>query len=243
MKTKKSFVLLLAACMVAITVNAQTAEEIVKKHIDAVGGKVVIDQLKTAYIENSVEVMGNQSPSKVYIVNGKGYKMVAEVMGSQMVTCYTDTFGWTINPMAGMNEPTKLPMDQYKLGHDQIYIGDPLIDYSKKGNKLEYLGEEVIGGLNAYKLKLVNALGAESIIYIDPKTYYIVQTVVKMQMMNQDMIMTNTMSDFRKTDVGYVMPFVSESNFSDQFYITSKISKIEINKEIDPSVFSMSKVN
>lgn len=241
MKTKTFYAILFIAIFGISGVMAQNVDEIVNKHIDAIGGKAIIDQLKTAYIENIIEIQGNESPSKISIINGKGYKMVADVMGSQMVTCYTDSFGWNINPMAGVEEPAPLPADQYKMGKDQIYIADPLVDYAKKGIKLELLGQEMIGAVNAYKIKIMNSLNAETVVYIDPATYYIIQTSVKMDMMGQEMTVTVKSSDFKKTDIGYVLAYTSEANYGDQFSLTTKIAKIEINKDIDPAIFKMGK--
>jgi outer membrane lipoprotein-sorting protein len=241
MKTIKLYVFLVISILSIAGVTAQTVEEIVKKHTDAVGGKTLIDQIKSLYYETTIEMMGNESPSNVSILDGKAIKVISEFNGSQMISCYTDSFGWTVNPMAGQNEPTPMPADMYKMGKEQIYIGGPLVDFEKKGNKIELMGQEMIGAVNAYKLKLTTALNAEMFLYIDPSTYYAIQTEMKIQMMGQDMNIIVTNSDFRKTDLGFVMPFKSENNFGDQFYMTTKITKVELNKAIDPSIFKMNK--
>jgi len=58
---------------VAIT-RAQTADEIVAKHISAIGGKEKLMQINSLYQENTIEVMGNEASSTTTILNGKGLK-------------------------------------------------------------------------------------------------------------------------------------------------------------------------
>ncbi|MDP9040447.1 MAG: outer membrane lipoprotein-sorting protein, partial [Bacteroidota bacterium] len=75
---KMGLALLLAVTSFSVT-RAQTADEIVNKYVDAIGGKDKLDQIKTVYIENTVQVMGNEGPSTTSIVNGVGYRMESDV--------------------------------------------------------------------------------------------------------------------------------------------------------------------
>src|SRR5690349_9813889 len=81
--------------------HAQTAEEIIAKHINAIGGKEKLAQINTIYQENTIEVMGNEATSTTIIVNGKGFKNEVDFGGQKIVQCITDKGGWSINPLAG----------------------------------------------------------------------------------------------------------------------------------------------
>ena len=75
------------------------------KYIAAIGGKDAISQVKSMYTESSIQVMGSDNPSTTTLVDGVGYKSETDFNGTKIVQCFTDKGGWTVNPMAGANEP------------------------------------------------------------------------------------------------------------------------------------------
>src|SRR5215831_14832509 len=101
---KINFLFLSIAVLFFSTVQAQTADEIINKHIDALGGKEKLDQLKSIYVETSVEAMGNTSPSIENLVQGKGFKSETDKNGMKLINCYTDKSGWALNPFTGSND-------------------------------------------------------------------------------------------------------------------------------------------
>lgn len=82
-------------------IRAQTADDIINKYIDAIGGKDKLEQVKTVYMENTVQVMGNEGPSKTSVINGKAFRLESEVNGQKMIQVFTDKGGWQVNPFMG----------------------------------------------------------------------------------------------------------------------------------------------
>lgn len=237
MKMVKMGVALLLAFTSFSAIQAQTADEIVSKYIDAIGGKDKLDQVKTAYIVGSVQMMGNETPSTTSIVEGKGFRLEYEAQGQKVIQVFTDKGGWQINPMMGSTAPQPIPDAMYKGSRGQIYITGPLYNYAAKGNKLELQGKEG----NAYKIKITNTDSVESFLYIDATSYYLTKLTRTAEFMGQPMEFTINFSNFKKSDYGIVFPFSTEVNIGGQFTITNSISKIEINKTIDPAIFEMPK--
>ncbi|MBE7170727.1 MAG: hypothetical protein INR73_09055 [Williamsia sp.] len=236
----KKVTLLLAAiacfCMTG-AVYAQTADEIIAKHIEAIGGKDKLSKIKTLYTETSSEVMGNQSTGKTYMVDGKGFKSEMDFNGQKMIQCYTDKGGWVVNPFTGGTAPTQMSADYYNYGRSQIFTGGALYDYAAKGNKIELQGKEG----NNYKLKVTTSSNAELTYYIDANTYYMNKSVGKTEMQGQIVPITINYSNFKKTDFGNVMPYTAELDFG-QFAITTNVSKVEVNKDIDAGQFDQGKL-
>jgi hypothetical protein len=221
--------------------HAQTADEIIDKYIEAAGGKDVISKINSVYTESTVSIMGNDAPATTTILNGKGYKTEMEMNGQKVVSCITDTGGWVINPMMGSSEPQPMPAEQYKMGKLQLDVGGPLYNYKEKGEKVELQGQEKVGDVNAYKLKVTMPDSNEVNYYIDPNTYHIVQATFSTEFQGQPIDVTTTFSNFQKTDIGYVMPYSIDTNYGGQFEMPITIKKVEVNKEIDPSTFAMPK--
>jgi hypothetical protein len=225
----------LTALLSSVAVMAQTADEIVAKHIEAIGGKEKISQIKSIVQESTMNVMGNEAPNTTYILNGVGFKAEIDMGGQKIVQVYTDKGGWSINPMTGATEPQPIPEEQYKAAKGQIFAGGPLYNYAEKGNKVEYAGKDG----NNYKLK-VTSNGTESTYFLDGTTYYIIKAIAKGNMQGQEVEITTNFSDYKKTDFGFVMPYAMEVDFGG-FTMSSVVKKIEINKEIDPKIFEMPK--
>ena len=236
MKTLITGALLLLATLGIATVKAQSVDDIVNRHLDALGGKNLINSIKSVYVESTVDIMGNEAPSTTYILNGKGYKNELDFNGAKIVQCVTDKGGWAINPMAGSTTAQDIPGDQLKSYQLQLGIGGPLMDYSTKGFKAELQGKDSAD----YKVKLTTTDGIQIVYYINLKTYLIDKAVNKLTMGGQDIETTAVFTDYKKTDVGYMMP-TSQQIILPQVTLNITNKKIEMNKDLDPAIFEKPK--
>lgn len=236
MKTLIKGALLLSATLGIVTTQAQNVDEIVGKHIEALGGKSVLNSIKSIYVESTVEFMGNEAPSTTYILNGKGYKNELDFNGTKIVQCVTEKGGWAINPMAGATTPQAIPADQLKTYQLQLHVGGPLMDYVAKGYKAELIGKDS----SSYKIRLTADNGIDMTYFIDQKSYLINKAVSKISMGGQEIETTAAFSDYKKTDAGYTLAYTQQVILPQvTLNITNK--KVEMNKDIDPAMFEMPK--
>lgn len=224
-----------ATAFVAIAAQSQTVDEIISKHVEAIGGKEKLSQVKSLYTENSVDVMGNSAPQKEYLLEGKGFKSELDFSGTSIVQCFTDKNGWMINPMAGGADAQAIPDAVYKSGKPQIYLGGALVDYAAKGYKAELSGKD--GG--AFKIK-VTGDGTENYYFIDANTYLLTKSIIKSEVMGQTVDVTTTYSDYKKTDFGITLAYTKNIDMG-MFQLGQKTEKIEVNKAIDPKIFDIPK--
>lgn len=239
MKLLGTVVTVMITCVNAFSLQAQTADDIINKHLDAIGGTTAFAKVKSVYYEGTANAMGADYPTTTTILAGKGFKTVTSVNGSDIIQCFTDTSGWSINPMAGQSEATALPAEYVKRGKASLDIGGELVNFKAKGFTDSLLGRENVGSVSCYKIKLSQP-GISVIYLFDPNTYYTLQTSTNVTMNGQDVLNTTKYADYKKTDVGYVVPTTVMVNNAG-YDVTITYTKVEVNKDVDPSIFKMPK--
>ena len=84
MKIMKFYFLLLTAVSLGFAAKAQTADDIIGKYVDAVGGKDKLAQIKSGYIVATLKVLGSDNPgASTTLLVGKGYRSEADVTSAQ----------------------------------------------------------------------------------------------------------------------------------------------------------------
>ncbi|MFT3826982.1 MAG: hypothetical protein QM731_23865 [Chitinophagaceae bacterium] len=228
--------------LAGVVTHAQTADDVINKYFDAIGGKDKISSIKSIYVEADIEAMGNAGSSKTSIVAGKALRSDIDFGGQTIVQVLTaDKGGWSINPFVGQTSATAMPDEQVKQSTDQLDIGGPLLNYAAKGNKVELAGTEAVNNVTATKLKLTTKGGAEYLFYFDPATNYLVKTVVKSTVNGQANETISVFTNYKKTDFGYVVAGNTELTVGGGFVLNMTNKKTEINKEIDSKIFDMPK--
>lgn len=235
----KSTFFTLLVVFLSFSLTAQTADEIVVKHIEAIGGKDVLTKTTSIYVESSMSVMGNEAPTRMSILNGKGFRNEIDMMGSTIIQCISEKGGWMINPMAG-GGVEDMPEKQAKGTMGNLTLGGVFFNYAEKGTTVELLGKKKAGDIDAFQLKVTPKDGNASTYFIDPATFYIVRMEAKGEMMGQEIDIATTFSDYKKVDNGYVMAHSTEIDMG-QFAMTSTVKKVEVNKAMDEATFSKPK--
>ena len=234
-----SFVLLLIVA--APRAKAQTADEIIAKYIDAMGGKDKLLSIKSVYMEG-VAVMANgmEIDSKSWRVKDKLYRQEIAFgsMGNGTVIV-TPTKGWTANSRTG-GTFTAMPDEMLKMMQSQLDPAGPLVDYAIKGNKVELLGNDTVGGKTCYKLKLTYPAGNYVTYFIDAQSYYILREARKGGGMmgggggggrrDPNAEFKIDFGDYQKTPDGYVFPYTIVAG---GFGAKTSVEKLEINKPVD----------
>jgi hypothetical protein len=227
--------LLLAGCIAIASftaTKAQTADEIVKKYIDAIGGADNWKKVTSIRTEGSFNVQGNDVSVTITKLNGKGMRQDIAVGGMAGYIIVTPTAGTTFLPFQGQTDPQPMPADALKDAQDALDAQGVLLDYKTKGHTVELAGKETIDGAECYKLKVTLASGKVLTDYINTKTNYLVRYSAKNHSNGQEVEQTVSFSNFQKQPEGIFVPMTITQQYGD---VT--ISKVEINKPVDESIF------
>jgi hypothetical protein len=210
---------------------AQTVDEIVNKHIEAIGGKDAWMKVNSMVMNATMKAQGAEITLKFTVLNGKGSRQDFSFGGMTGYQIVTPTAGWNFSPFQGQKQAEPITADELKEGQEELDIQGTLINYKEKGHTIEYLGKDDIDGVDAFKLKETLKSGKVETIYIDPKDYFIMRVVSKRKANGQEMEVTQNMSNYQKLPQGIFVPM----SMSGQGEIT--INKIEVNVPVDESVF------
>jgi len=231
-----AFILLAAG----VRLQAQTADDIIAKHVDAMGGKDKLQALKSIYMEG-VAVMSNgtEIDTKTWKVKDKLYRQEISFGMGNVVIIATPTKGWTSNPRNG-GAFAPMPDEALKAAQPQMDPAGPFVNYAAKGNKVELQGTDTVsGGKKCYKLKVTSPSGQEVTYYIDAQTYYIDRESRKGGAMmgggggrprDPNATFNIDFGDYQKTPEGYVFP---NTIIAGGFGAKTSIEKLEINKDVD----------
>ena len=150
------------------TLSAQSVDEIVTKNLNTIGGVAKLHEVKSVVMESSIKVQGLEIENLTTILVGKAMRSDSKIMGNNMVQAFDGTTPWAITPtmMGGTGEPQVMSEEMSKSVITQV-DPFPLLDYVKKGTKLELLGSEKVKDKDAYHLKVSPKSGAESELWID----------------------------------------------------------------------------
>lgn len=231
MKTLKA-ILLSAAISVTMAASAQTADEVINKHIAAMGGADKLASLKTVRMEGNLNTQGVEVALTLTKKHLVGMRVDMEIMGTSNYQIVNATKGWAFMPVMQQTEPQEMKPDQLKSAQGQLDLQGSLFNYKQKGYTAEYVGLEKVDGKDAHKLKVVKE-GRDVMYFVDATSGFILKTASKATIQGQEMDIQTTYADYKQTPEGFWFPFSSTTLQGPMSF-----SKIEVNVPVDEKIFT-----
>ena len=234
----KKFLLSILATMIVGFSFAQdlTADQIVNKYIDAIGGKAAWSKVNSIVMKGTIKLQGAELDVISTTVDKKGMKQEFVINGMTGYQIVTPDSGWNFSPMQGQKVPEPMTADDLKEAQDQLDVQGNLIDYAAKGHKVELLGKDDVDGVEAYKLKETLKSGKEETIYIDPETFLIIRDVTKQKANGQEVEQKTDLSNYQKLPEGILIPMSIKLPFGELV-----LTEVKVNSNVDPSIFHPTK--
>jgi hypothetical protein len=222
---------------------AQTADEIVEKHLAAVGGRAALGKLTSRVMTGTITIstpagefsgpiqVMNQAPNKVRTL----ISLDLTAVGAGKMTIdqrFDGVNGYAIDTLQGNRDITG---DQLE-GMRNSFFPTPLLNYKQNGVGVELTGKEKVGDREAYLLVLKPKTGPSTRNYIDATTFLLIRQVVTADIPPVGTLeQTTDFSDDMDVD-GIKVPHKLVSSSSLQNF-TVTIQKVEHNGSLDQTLF------
>jgi len=218
----------------AITsMSAQDLDKILNDHFKATAQEKM-SKITSTTMKGKVVAMGMETDITIYQARPNNFRMEMPFMGSQMITTYNGTTGWTYAPAMGITEPMEMGTDELKVVLDQANMDSPIWNHKEKGNNLELLGTSEDG--SAYKIKLTKADDAEMTIFISKESSLMSKVISSRNVNGMDAEIESEMKDYKMIK-GIPVAHYMASKMSGQLVSTITFESIEFNKALDSSLF------
>lgn len=238
---RKAILALAAALVVAVPVSAQTADEIIAKHHEALGGLDKIKAVKTARMTGKMTIgPGIEAPVVIETKRPNSLRIDITFQGMTISQGYDGTKGWMVNPLAGSGKPEEMPADQVEMVQEQADMDGPLVDYKSKGHKVELAGKEQVEGADAHKLTVTMKNGVTRTFYIDAEHFLTLKEESTRKIRGTETETETVFGDYKEVD-GMMFPHAIDGGPKGNPQQRQKITveKIELNVPLDDARFKM----
>lgn len=237
------FAVAVAVLVWSSSAAAQTVDEVIEKHLAALGGRAALAKLDSRFmvgtftlstpggdVAGPIEVL-NQRPNKARTL----INLDLSALGAGAVRIdqrFDGTDGYVLDSMQG-DRP--IGGSQLETMRSSIFPTQYL-DYKERGATVELKGKEKIGERDAYQLVFTSKGGSPVRQYFDAETFLPVRIVMNVEVPGMGMLdQTSDFSDMREVD-GVKVPFLVKSSSAVQsFSIT--VTRVEHNGTVDQTLF------
>ena len=200
-------------------------EEIVRRHIEAIGGTERWQKVQTLMVKGTT-AFGSftwvwKQPNMVRTEDRE-----IGGAGRTIVTAFDGTTAWTVNGYKESPQPRRLKPAAQSGWATRLVLRSDLLDLPK-GSELKFLGYDTVNGRIAYKLSLKREGRDEVRLWIDRESFLLVQRAREvMAPWGEEKDVVTPLLDYRQVD-GVLIPHK----------IATTPLTIEVNAELDDALF------
>ena len=224
------------------TAAPSLADEIVARHVEALGGRDNLRGITSRVMEGTVYVpaAGMSFPLTLQYERPMKMRTVVDVsaMGMEIISAYDGETAWSLNPMV-TRQPQKLSGAAASSVRAQALVDGLLFDAVTADRRLEYLGEAVVRDEPAYQFRVTTADSSVHTVYLDAVTYLEVKSTGKTVDPSTGGLADYEAytSDYREVN-GVMAPFEIAVFMNGQEAQRVTIDEVRVNEDIDDALFA-----
>jgi zinc protease len=212
-------------------------DEIIDKHIKAVGGKEALEKITSRSMKGSfdLETFGvTGAPVEIFAKAPNKNSMKIDIPGFGVVNRVFDgANGWSSDPMLGLRELSGVELAQMKR-EVEFY---PEYSYKKNYANMVVKGTEKVGSYETYVIEASPAEGASEKFYFDVNTGLLVRhDFAEFETPQGKGPMQIYLEDYKVVD-GVKIPH-TQKRVTPEITMVTKITEIKTNVEIDDAKFN-----
>jgi outer membrane lipoprotein-sorting protein len=243
-KMHGAFLLMFGATLLSAgqPARAQTADDIVARNMVARGGLLKLKAVRSVRASGHMMGPGGEAPFVLKWKRPTMYRFEFTVEGKTAIQAYDGKAGWMLLPFTDKKDPEPMAQDDLNEIEEQADFEGPLVDYRKKGNKVELIGKEPVGGTDSYKLRMTRNNGDITLIYIDAKSHLEIKSEGKRMVRGEEIEFETSQSDYKEVG-GLLFPHSIGSGLKGEPAMsTFTFDKIDLNVDVPDSEFRMPEV-
>jgi len=153
---------------------ALPADTIVDRNIAARGGLAAWRAVNSLTMSGEMDAGGKQDAKLPFVLSMKRpqkSRLEIKFQEQTAVQMWDGKQGWKVRPFLNRNEVEPYKEAEARSAAAAAELDGPLVDFKRKGTKVELAGTEVVEGRNTYKLKLTLKGGEQIHLWIDAKSF------------------------------------------------------------------------
>lgn len=244
-RTFRSVIAVMALTLWAIPAVAQTADEIIEKHLAASGGRDALAKVNSRISSGTISLttpvgdlkgtieLSQKRPNKTRTL----IKIDASAIGGGQITSdqrFDGTSGYVIDSFNGNRDITGDQLEAMKAGS----FPTPFLNYKDTGMTASVGTQEKVGTRDAYVVQLKPKTGPGVKAYFDAENFMLVKTIITVNVpqLGGPIDQVVEFSDFHDID-GIKIPYVTKSANPVQTVVAT-VTDVKQNVDIDDSSFS-----
>lgn len=228
----------------AVPSLAQTADEIIEKHLAATGGRAALSKLTSRVSNGTITLttpvgdlkgtieLYQKKPNKTRTL----IKLDATALGGGQIVSdqrFDGTNGYVIDSFQGNRDITGDQLEAMKSGG----FPTPFLNFKESGIAVSLGNREKVDARDVYMIQLTPKTGPGVKAFFDAENFMLVRTIltINVPQLGGPIDQVVDFSDFREVD-GIKVPYVTKSSNPVQS-IVAIVTEVKQNTEIDDSSF------